>query len=270
MTEDSPQSQDTHAFPPRIARWRRGLRWFMAEFLVVVVGILVAMALNSWYQGRQDAQNERAYLQRLSRDLQGTIDSLQEARAFEQKQYDDGIFASRALAASTRPADVEAVATAMTHLGERRTLLLRNATYLDMLNTGNLRLIHDTKLRDRVTGFYQDTQFKFEIINKNNTALVDETYRQRVIASGLVMPRISSNLASNAMRNAEARRMLGDAIRSPADRLWALPPDAPEWAIVRGNLLARVNVASTSSFLLVQCIEDALALKAEVDAALAR
>lgn len=158
----------------------------------------------------------------------------------------------------------------MTHLGERRTLLLRNATYLDMLNTGNLRLIHDTKLRDRVTGFYQDTQFKFEIINKNNTALVDETYRQRIIASGLVMPRISSNLASNAMRNAEARRMLGDAIRSPADRLWALPPDAPEWAIVRGNLLARVNVASTSSFLLVQCIEDALALKAEVDAALAR
>lgn len=270
MTDGSTQSQDMHAAAPRHAAWRRSLRWFLAEFLVVVVGILVAMALNSWYQGRQDAQNERDYLQRLSRDLQDTLQSLEEAQNYEQKQFADGVFASRALASSTRPADVEAVATALSHLGERRTLLLRNATYLDMLNTGNLRLIRDTKLRDRITGFYQGTQFKFEIINKNNTSLVDDTYRQRVIASGLVMPRISSNLPSNTGRSVEIRRMLGDVIRSPTDRLWTLPPNAPEWAIVRGNLLSRTYVASTSNFLLVQCIEDAKALKADIDARLER
>jgi len=269
MTETSPNAPATHAAMPRPAAWRRSLRWFLAEFLVVVVGILVAMALNSWYQGRQDASNERDYLQRLSRDLQGTIDSLQEARAFEQKQFDDGIFASRALAASTHPSNAEAVATALSHLAERRTLLLRNTTYLDMLNTGNLRLVHDTKLRDRIAGFYQDTEFKFQVINKNNTSLVDDAYRQRVLVDGLVMPRIGSNLASRAHGDAEARKLLEGA-GLPPDRLWTLPPDAPEWSVLLGNLRLRVIIASLTRDLLAQCIGEAQRLKAELDATSSR
>ncbi|MFT3896701.1 MAG: hypothetical protein QM719_03250 [Thermomonas sp.] len=266
MTEPESAAQPAAA---RHSAMRKGLRWFLAEFLVVVVGILVAMALNSWYQDRQDALSERDYLQRLSRDLQGTMDSLQEARAFEQKQFDDGIFASRALAASTHPADREAVATALSHLAERRTLLLRNTTYVDMLNTGNLRLVRDTKLRDRIAGFYQDTEFKFQVINKNNTSLVDDAYRQRVLVSGLVMPRIGSNLASRAAGDAETKRLLGDA-KLPPDRIWTLSPDAPEWAVLQGNLRMRVVIASATKDLLAQCIGEAQRLKAEVDARLDR
>ncbi len=40
----------------RPARFARGLRWFAAEFAVVVSGVLVALALQAWYQSRQDAR----------------------------------------------------------------------------------------------------------------------------------------------------------------------------------------------------------------------
>ena len=56
--------------------WRRGTRWFAAEFLVVVTGVLVALALNAWLGGRQHAAREQAYLREIARDLARTDSTL--------------------------------------------------------------------------------------------------------------------------------------------------------------------------------------------------
>lgn len=49
--------------------WRSGLRWFAAEFLVVVSGVLVALALNAWWSGQQSAAQEEVYLRQLAEEL---------------------------------------------------------------------------------------------------------------------------------------------------------------------------------------------------------
>lgn len=56
---------------PRRSRfgWRPGLRWFAAEFLVVVSGVLVALALNAWWSGQQSAAQEEVYLLQLAEEL---------------------------------------------------------------------------------------------------------------------------------------------------------------------------------------------------------
>jgi hypothetical protein len=56
--------------------WRAGLRWFGAEFLVVVTGVLVALVLNAWWGARQDRVRELAYLREIDRDLESTDSSL--------------------------------------------------------------------------------------------------------------------------------------------------------------------------------------------------
>jgi hypothetical protein len=48
------------------------VRWFAAEYLIVVLGVLTAVALNAWWQGRQDAAREQVYLQQLAEDLRET------------------------------------------------------------------------------------------------------------------------------------------------------------------------------------------------------
>lgn len=42
--------------------WRPKLRWFAAEILIVVCGVLIALALNAWWQGREQAREERRLL----------------------------------------------------------------------------------------------------------------------------------------------------------------------------------------------------------------
>jgi len=144
-------------------------------------------------------------------------------------------------------------------------MLLKDTTYPGLVKTGNLRLIHDTVLRDRITRSYQNTARGFEAINKNNTSLVDDSHRQQVLVSGLVMPRGGSHLPSLSEASREVVRALGDDYRPLPDRLWALPPDAPEWAIVRGNLRLRLLIASATTLLVTQSMAEAQALKDDLD-----
>lgn len=59
--------------------WGSRLRWFLAEFLVVVSGIMVALALSGWVQERRDQQREVACLRQLSADLLSSEQQLTEA-----------------------------------------------------------------------------------------------------------------------------------------------------------------------------------------------
>lgn len=55
------------------------LRWFGAEYLIVVVGVLTAFGLSAWWQSEQDADKERQYLEQLSFELQTTIELMSAA-----------------------------------------------------------------------------------------------------------------------------------------------------------------------------------------------
>lgn len=59
------------------------LEWFFAEFMVVVTGVLVAFALNSWWMDVKDANKEEAYLEQLMADIDTSIEMLEEALEFE-------------------------------------------------------------------------------------------------------------------------------------------------------------------------------------------
>lgn len=70
------EGADAVAMNDRLTIWRTRLRWFVAEFLVIVTGVLVAVALNGFYQRRQDARSEASYLALLSRDIGQTTRQL--------------------------------------------------------------------------------------------------------------------------------------------------------------------------------------------------
>lgn len=49
--------------------FNRYLRYALGEIVLVVIGILIALQINDWYQERLDRQTEREYLVSMSRDL---------------------------------------------------------------------------------------------------------------------------------------------------------------------------------------------------------
>ena len=76
---DTSATATPETFPPATALpiehspWRRKLHWFAAEILVVVAGILIALALNAWWEDRQahalETRSLRELRDALSNDL---------------------------------------------------------------------------------------------------------------------------------------------------------------------------------------------------------
>ncbi|WP_412069184.1 hypothetical protein [Rubrivirga sp. IMCC43871] len=92
--------------PPRRWDWRPTLRWFAAEIVVVVAGVLIALALNAWWGDRQQAQEEH----RLLASLLGEVEA-NEARVARIVAFHTALrqTATTLLEASANPAsDVSA------------------------------------------------------------------------------------------------------------------------------------------------------------------
>jgi hypothetical protein len=245
MTVDPRRPIAHRSVSESVLLWRTRARWFAAEFLVIVTGVLVALALNALYERREDGRNERAYLALLERDLGHTTQQLNEKIAFEAGQLRDGLSAYRALSGGpVAPENRAAVSASLSNLVDRRTMILRDATYQDLISTGNLRLIRDRRLRDEIVGYYSATYGEFDVMNRNNAVVVDGLYNSLMIARGLVMPAAGrANLALLSDANAALAGLLRDGFVNDADYLWRLPADGPEWAAVKTVLVSRIRIA---------------------------
>jgi hypothetical protein len=107
------------------------------------------------------------------------------------------------------------------------------------LSTGNLRLIRNADLRDRIVRLYEANERVQLIRDRNNQEFVDRMYMTYLLDQGLVAPRPERNLAAVAASDASFAKRVGLATDTRLDRLWQLPPDAPQWSVLSGRLWYR-------------------------------
>jgi hypothetical protein len=215
------------------------------ELALLVTGILIALAVDSWIDGRRDAGYERQYLELLVRDLDRDLATLEEALDFEQAQVTASVVAYRALRGNVSSGQREAVAVALGQLTSRRTLRLGRATYTDLLSTGNLRLIRNVELRDRIVRLYENNERAQMIRDRNNQEFVDRLYVTYLLDRGLVAPR-PRNILTIARSDESFARRIGMPVRADDDLLWRLPPSAPEWNVLAGRVWHRGSVSEAA------------------------
>jgi hypothetical protein len=255
----------------RISEQLRQMRWaqVLIELLLLVLGILIALAVDDWVQGRRDARVERDYLQLLVRDLERDDEILKEFIGYEELQVKDGIEAYRALRKTVAPADREAVAAKLSRLTSRRTLRLVRATYTDLVSTGNLRLISNPVLRDRVVKYYEESDRRSAIVDRNNQFFVDQMYAAHLSSTGLIMPRPTNNLQPvNAAMGEFAARM-GVPVAAGSDPLWRLPASAPEYEVLVGKVWQRTSVSFQAIYNVKVAAEQAAEVRQAISTELA-
>ena len=219
----------------------RELRWgqVFVELVLLVAGILIALAVNGWIDARRDARVEREYLELLVRDLDRDLEVLKEVEDFERAQVAAAALAYRGVRIGVPPEDRETVAAALGQLTARRTLRLSRATYSDLLSTGNLRLIRNGVLRDRIVRLYEANERAQTIRDRNNQEFVDRLYVTYLLDHGWVAPRPTRQLSAVASSDRKFADRVALPLDASLDRLWQLPPDAPDWAILGSRLWYR-------------------------------
>ncbi|GEM_PF-1604260 len=153
-------------FLKRLAKTLRKQDWasFAIEFLIVLLGVFLALQAEDWNQERKDRNLEEAYISRLIDEARSNIDILaQHEKIFEEKV--EFILALPNLqlneAFQRDPLEFMYQLDYSTYVGVPN---LRAETYQELESSGRLTLLRNSELRSAIAGIindYRSTQTVF-------------------------------------------------------------------------------------------------------------
>jgi hypothetical protein len=183
-TEDSGMSQEVRDPPPPVEtpaetetktettkppaarrRWRRFAR-APGEIAIVTAGILIAFALDAWWDNRATAEREQIHLRALASDFEQNVELLRVMIRTE----DEIMSGSRALlelGPATEPVEEKALVEMMSRVFNSNRYEPVMGAYEALVNSGGLMLIRDESLRAALAGFAARVDGKYTEIWSN-------------------------------------------------------------------------------------------------------
>ena len=168
-------------------------KYALGEIVLVVVGILIALQINDWYQDRLERQTETEYLVSMKRDL--TEDALELRVAIEGNNH---LLAGldQTLQLLAEPHDDDAWRRALYSHGIKYTywfmvMEFSRLTMAELQYSGGLRLIQDGRAREAMIAYEQglettlkqhlDIMTYFHELEESNKALFDLTLSKQAM-----------------------------------------------------------------------------------------
>jgi len=141
-----------------------------AELLIIVVGVIIGLAADGWRQDQRDRALEGQYLERLRADLTDGLDALSSLRTRFGSAWSASLEAATLLDAGPPPADedhlLEAFLTA-SETGFSPQMLGPDATYLELVASGQLALLTDPALRTRIVRYYDQFDRLSQLLDRH-------------------------------------------------------------------------------------------------------
>jgi hypothetical protein len=128
----------------------------LAEFVVIVVGVLVAFALDDWANRRADRNAEAAYLSALAADLRADSSVLVGAHIPNVERAQSVLARLGPIVHNSQPFPADTVAL-LKDIARSHIFILRvgaRTTFDELLATGALRLLDQAELRAAVVAYY--------------------------------------------------------------------------------------------------------------------
>jgi hypothetical protein len=127
-------------------------RWFLAELIVIVAGVLIALAIDQW-RGNIDKVNlEQEYLEQLAADLQTTVGEMAAAADINAAAE---AAAGQLLAAfeNGEPVELETIRQLLSEINTLDDPVPVLGTLEALISTGDLRLMRSSKTRSEITRY---------------------------------------------------------------------------------------------------------------------
>jgi hypothetical protein len=162
-------------------KFSKYLLYAVGEIFLVVIGILIAVQINTYYNAQRDRHLETTCLENLKEDLQ-----IELAVIREQLDHEAQIIArvdSCFLAFDSVLSNLE-LSTMLQNLCTRRTFVANKAAFNNMVNTGDIVLITNSDLQNAMVRYYQQLDYTAAVINNNNLFVIDSQFGAFVESNG--------------------------------------------------------------------------------------
>jgi hypothetical protein len=137
---------------------RRGYGWLLGESLIIVLGVLIALAGDRAIQGLDRAALETSVLEGLMSDLQEADSVLQEAHGWAVMRDEWGRYLLDVLDGRTNEIRIRDLVAALEFSALHYPLRLPRATWDDLNGTGQLRVVTNASLRRAISRFYRSAE----------------------------------------------------------------------------------------------------------------
>ncbi|MAN60188.1 MAG: hypothetical protein CMC08_10170 [Flavobacteriaceae bacterium] len=142
-------------------RFSKYLLYAIGEIVLVVIGILIALQINTWNEYEKMRKHETLYLNRLLKENKKDVESFTEE--IERLENNNTTIQELSNAFKDRTsADTLLIRSAGNYMVFGSLYPIFNpstSTYEDLSSTGNLSLIEDTELRDLIVKHYEAYEF---------------------------------------------------------------------------------------------------------------
>ncbi len=130
--------------------------FLILEFVVLVLGFFISLQVNEWQNDREDRELESQYLSRLENDFEKSIVALNESidrigRSVERLESGLTVLAKR----ERSEGDYPALFFALQSSSLRGSFPVYFGTFEELKDTGSMRLIESTQLRESLGNVWQ-------------------------------------------------------------------------------------------------------------------
>ncbi|WP_250434506.1 DUF6090 family protein [Hanstruepera flava] len=163
----------------------RAQRYFfyaIGEIVLVVIGILIALQINTWNKEKQNRVHEKTILKNLKEDLE-----IQKQLIKQQIEYESVVLAQVDSAKKfvSDTADKAVLSRFFYELQGRHTFKANRATFSNMISSGSINLIINEDLQHNIIRYFQRLDYVESVVNNNNLFMTDVNFGAFVANNGL-------------------------------------------------------------------------------------
>lgn len=142
---------------------RKYLLYAFGEIVLVVIGILIALQVNNWNENRKEHQRELQYLDRLADNIRTDLEVFEDNILFYEEVQEAGILALSYLEGKdlTEYSNWD-ILISFFNASQIWPMIIESSTYEELKSSGELSLINNVRLRDRMAFYYEGAKQRYD------------------------------------------------------------------------------------------------------------
>lgn len=144
-------------------RFNKYLLYAVGEILLVVIGILIALQVDNWNEGRKDVRTEMDYWVSLYAELNRNLEQVNFQIGVNQRQTANARFILSVMDGDTVLKSSKPLALALQEVPWYVPINITRNVWTELIATGNVSLLNQEEIKQGIARFYSDIDRHLEL-----------------------------------------------------------------------------------------------------------